>query len=500
MKQTSFTIFLVTAILIFLNLLAEQYYLRLDLTEDKQYTLSDATRDILRELEEPLTVKAYFSENLTPQYSRARGDFMDYLIEYNRLSDGNLVYEFINPNESDELEEEAAEAGIQPVMINLRERDEVSVQRAYMGAVLELGEQREVIPFVQPGAAVEYALSTAIKKMTVSDKPVVGFIQGHGEASPAEMVQVVDGLNILYDVEPVNMQDTGQIPPYITTLALVRPTDSIPESHLAQLDGFLARGGQLFVAVNRVDGNLQNAFGMEVTTGLESWLAEKGITVDGSFVIDINCAAVTVTQQQGMFRLASEVSFPYLPIISNFADHPASQGLEAVVLQFASPLRFSGDSTARFTPLAFTSAQSGSQPAPLYFDVQRQWTETDFPLSNQAVAGVLELGSTGGGRLVVVGDGDFPINGPAGQQRQLSPDNINLMVNAIDWLSDDTGLIALRTKGIQYRPLDEIEPGTKTLLKYLNFFLPLLLLGGYGLLRAQLNRKKRNQRMEEDYG
>ncbi len=497
MKSTTLTIILVAAILVFLNLVAGQYYFRWDLTEDKQYSLSSATRDILREMNEPVTVKAYFSENLTPAYSRAREDFLDYLVEYNRLSGGNVVYEFIDPNASEALEQEAAEAGIQPVMINLRERDEVKVQRAYMGAVLELGEQREVIPFIQPGAAVEYALSTAIKKMTVTEKPVVGFVQGHGEAAPAEMAQVVEGLSILNNVEPVTLADTLPVPGYIRTLALVRPTDSIPPTHLAQLDAFLQRGGQLFVAMNRVDGNLQNAFGSEVSTGLEGWLAEKGINVDASFLTDINCAAVTVTQQQGMFRLASEVQFPYLPIISNFADHPATQGLEAVVMQFASPVSYAGDSSATFTPLAFSSAQSGSQPAPLYFDVQRQWTEQDFPLSGQAVAGVLNL--RGQGRLLVVGDGDFPINGPMGQQRQLSPDNINLMVNAIDWLSDDTGLIALRTKGIQYRPLDEVEAGTRTLLKYLNFFLPLLLLGGYGLLRSQLNRKKRKKRMEEDY-
>jgi hypothetical protein len=101
--------------------------------------------------------------------------------------------------------------------------------------------------------------------------------------------------------------------------------------------------------------------------------------------------------------------------------------------------------------------------------------------------------------MVVVGDGNFPINGPQGSQQQLAPDQVNLMVNSIDWLSDDTGLIDLRTKGISYRPIENLEDGTKSLLKYLNFLLPLILLSGYGLFRNQRNRLKRAKRMEEDY-
>ena len=74
------------------------------------------------------------------------------------------------------------------------------------------------------------------------------------------------------------------------------------------------------------------------------------------------------------------------------------------------------------------------------------------------------------------------------------------MVNSIDWLSDDTGLIELRNKGISYRPIDELEDATKTLLKYVNFLLPVILLAIYGIFRLQMNRNKRIKRMQENYG
>ena len=104
-------------------------------------------------------------------------------------------------------------------------------------------------------------------------------------------------------------------------------------------------------------------------------------------------------------------------------------------------------------------------------------------------------------KMVVVSDGDFAINGGGeGKQAQsLQPDNVNLMVNSIDWLSDDTGLIELRTKGITSRPLDQIEDSTKTMLKYLNFLLPILLIIVYGFIRMQIKRNIRIKRMEESY-
>ncbi len=101
--------------------------------------------------------------------------------------------------------------------------------------------------------------------------------------------------------------------------------------------------------------------------------------------------------------------------------------------------------------------------------------------------------------MVVIADGDFAINGSGQQARQQNKDNVNLMVNAIDYLSDDTGLIELRTKGITSRPLDELEDGRKAFLKWLNLLLPILLIVIIGFIRSQQQRNLRYKRMEEGY-
>ena len=199
--KISSTIILVTVILIVVNILSENYNFRLDLTESKEYTLSTATRNILKNLDKPVTVTAYFSKDLPPNIGNIYGSLKDMLIEYGNRSGGMVVYKFVNPNETDVLEREVVQNGIQPLMINVREKDQVKQQKAFMGAVVSIGEEKEKIPFFQPGSAMEYALSTAIKKLSVVSKPSIALIQGHGEPSINEIVQVYTELSILYNVQ-----------------------------------------------------------------------------------------------------------------------------------------------------------------------------------------------------------------------------------------------------------------------------------------------------------
>ena len=149
-----------------------------------------------------------------------------------------------------------------------------------------------------------------------------------------------------------------------------------------------------------------------------------------------------------------------------------------------------------YTPLMKSSDKSGTKPAEGYIDIMRQWTDSDFPLSGLTLAAAFE-GSFNGGKstkMVVIGDGEFAET--SDQQQQVNPDNVNLLVNSIDWLSDDTGLVELRTRGATTRPLDDLEESKRSLLKYLNFLLPVILALAYGIFRFQRNRIIRLKRME----
>ena len=501
-KKSVYTqILLVVAILVIVNFISFKFFFRLDFTEDGRYTLSEATKDILHSLDEPVTITAYFTEDLPPDIAIVRRDFKDLLVEYNNLSKGKVLYEFINPNKDQESEQLAFKAGIQPVIVSSRERDESVQKKVFLGAVIQKGEEKEVVPFIQPGSAMEYALSTSIKKLAVKDKPIIGIIQGHGEPSLQAMAQVMQSLSILYAIEPVQLDNPQLDLNKYKALAIVGPRDTINPGHFPLLDSYLANGGNLFIAMDRVDGNLQNLQGTSIETGLEIWLAQKGLIVENNFVVDNNSGTVGVQQRQGPFNFTTPVKFPYLVNVSNFAEHPITKGIEEVILPFVSSITYTGDTSNVFTPIAMSSEKSGTQATPVYFDINKKWNYNDYPLSNIPVGAILQgkLAGEAISTIVIIADGQFPVNGEGQRPQQLSENNVSLMVNSIDWLSDDTGLIDLRTRGVSSRPLDQVEDGTKSLLKWLNFLLPILLIIVYGIIRKQRKRSIRTKRMEEGY-
>ncbi|PCH98575.1 MAG: hypothetical protein COB85_01280 [Bacteroidetes bacterium] len=502
-KTLKIRLLLITIVLVLVNVAADRFWFRLDFTADQRYTLSNATLNILESIDQPVTVSAYFSEDLPPHIVDVRNDFMDLLMEYVKRSNGQIVYEFINPNESEETEQQAQQQGITPVMVNIRERDQVKQQRIYLGAIIQIGESKDIIPFIQPGAAMEYALSSTIKKLSVMDKPKIGIVQGIGGPSMQAIQQVLALLSVLYDAVPVDLSSGKPIPQHLKAIAIIAPRDTLGMQEFPLLENYINNGGNVLIAMNRVDGDLSQGMGAPIATGLESWLAAKGIIVDDNFLVDASCGAVSVRRQQGMFTFNQQIQFPYFPLITNFSDHVITKGIESVMLPFASGITYDeSDTNLRVTVLATTSKKSGKVSSNVQFDVSKQWSENDFPIENQAVAILAEGPRIGNGnsKIVVFGDGDFAVNGEGRAAQQIQPDNANLLVNAIDFLSDDTGLNELRTKGVTSRPIDpDLEDDTKTMIKYTNFLLPIILIIVYGLARTQMRRRERLKWMEESY-
>ncbi|HMX88830.1 MAG: Gldg family protein [Saprospiraceae bacterium] len=496
-KNTQFKILIAVLAFVAVNFVARKLFLRLDLTANHEYTLSQATRDVVRGLNDKMKIKAYFSDDIPIDIAKTREDFRNMLSEYANLAKGNLEFEFISPNESPEKEQEAMQQGIQPVMINVREKDQAKQLKAFLGATLEYNNKKEIIPLIQPGTAMEYALTTNIKKLSATNKAKIGFIQGHREASLQEMAQVYESLDILYDVQSVYITDTTRLSDF-RTLVMIRPEDTISPAHWGKIDEYLHNGGNLIIGLNEIDYELQSGASSVNHSWTDRWLQTHGVTVDTALVRDVACGSVQVQQQNGFFTFNTPVQLPYLPLIQRFPLHPVTKGLERVILQFASPVLFQGLPGTKFTPLVYTSDHSATDKFPINIDIQKRWTEGEFTEKNICVGGLLEKadGATGG-KLIIFGDGDFPVG--RGRNQQINEDNVSLLVNAVDFLSDDTGLIELRTKAVLTRPIKELDESSRTSIKYLNFLLPIGLVLGYAFFRNSANRRKRIQRMEERY-
>jgi gliding-associated putative ABC transporter substrate-binding component GldG len=495
--QTLLRVALVLGILILVNFISVRVFTRIDLTKAGVFTLSEASKAIVRNLDDLVTVKAYFTEDLPAPYNNNRRTVLDMLNEYKAYSNGNLHYEFINP-EGEKTEREAQQAGIPPVQVQVLKEDKFEVKRAFLGLEFLYEDRKETIPVVQNLGSLEYDISSTIKRLTTRVKKRIGYTTGHQETPLTSLQRADRDLSAQYDLVPVDLSSSQTtIPQDLTALLVIAPQAKFSDTAKYQIDQYIMNGGKVAFLLNKMDVNLnaQYRVAQPVQLGLEDMLEHYGIRINSDLVRDRQCANIAVRQQQGPFQFESQIPFPYFPkAIDMDRSNPIMKDLHTIIFFFASSL----DTTPaapkglKAEVLVRTSKQSGRQSGFVMIDPfhnpPNELTEANIPLA-AVVSGSFtsffegkmpapKVTKSPDTRIIVVGDGDFMRDDFAGNR-----DNMNFFANIVDYLADDAGLITIRSKNIAQPPLEEISDGTKKLLKYGDLLLPPLLVIGYGLLR-----------------
>lgn len=518
-RQTLLRLGLIVGILILTNIISVRFFSRLDLTEGNVYTLSDASKTLVGNLEDKFLVKAFFSSELPPPYNNNRRYLQDQLDEYRAYSRGNFQYEFIDPASKSELEQEAQRYGIPPVQVQILKENKFQVEKAYMGIVMLYGDKHEVLPVVETTGNLEYDISTTMKKLSTKELPRIGFSTGHGEPGFDKLTVLRQTFEKQFRVESVDLKGGKPVPAGIAALLVVSPAEKFSDEEKYQIDQYLMRGGRTGLFLNKVQANLQSQRASILSLNLDDLLEAYGVRVNNDLVRDVRCAEISVTQQLGFMTIQNRLPYPYLPMASEF--NPESmivKDLRSVLLFFASSI----DTTAarakglELKVLASTSDRSGKQEGFFLLDPTQQFTEEMFKESRLPVAVSLEgtfhslyadtaiasdtmsievgtkLTESPTTRIVVVGDGEFVQDQYLGQR-----DNINFANNIVDWLIDDIGLTQIRSRTIAAKPLEEISSDAKTVLKYINLVLPpfVVVVAGVVRWRMRVARRKALQMM-----
>ena len=484
-SKKSFVIFIVVAIALVAlgNLVSRNFFFRLDLTENQIYSLSPSSKVILEKIDDFLTAKVYFSENLPGQYGNTQRYLQDILEEYAAYSDGNFRFEFYRPDDDEQLALDAQKSGIQPVQLQVLENDKFEVKRVYMGMVLLYGDKREVLPVIQTTTGLEYEITTRIKKMVDENRSVVG-VANTGASAPA-MERVNARLREAYDVRSVFLG--AGVPDDIEMLLVNGVVDSLSEDALGALRNYINRGGNLFLAQSKINGDLQAQRGTPIQSNIFEVLEPFGVSLADNLVMDRICGTVTVSQQRGFLRFNSAVEYPFFPVLQSFPDHEIVNGLEQVQMLFSSEIVYdTADSTRMVKPLLVTSDHSGAAAGFINLN----------PIQNQAFQSLNEPGKVVGvyataisdslenvmSQLVLVASSDFLLDNGGGQV----PSNGIFVMNVVDVLIGDRDLVALRSREITTRPLQTVEDTTRTTAKTLNIVLPVLLVIVLGLVQWRL--------------
>ena len=485
--------------LVLLNLIARNWYDRYDLTDTKMYSLSSSTKQVIKRIDDLLNIKVYFSDNLPGEYGNNRRYLQDILEEYAAISKGNINFEFYVPDTDEELEQEAQKSGVQPVQLQVIEKDEAVVKKVFMGVAIYFEDQREVIPVVLSTTGLEYEITTRIKKLVEKNKEFVGIINTGVDGPQTTTLSQI--LRQRYEVRSIDI--SNEIPSNINVLIVTGIKDSLETESFTNLERFLNNGGNMFVAQNPLDVDLQTQKAEVFQSDFFDLLKPYGLSITENLILDRSCGRVNVMQNMGFIRMNVPMEYPFLPIIRSFnEDEALVSGLEQVHVFFSTEIEFdSVGSNVNTVPLFYSSNKSGIMtgfynlnPDPKQNPQLRNLNQSGKLVSARSEFTDEETGVVS--QLILVADNRFLSDDGGGAV----PENHIFMMNAIDYLLGDRDLIALRSREITDRKLDEekITDDAKRTWKWVNGLLPSLLIVGFGFWRLRGNRQ-RTKHIEELY-
>jgi ABC-2 type transport system permease protein len=542
-------ILVVAGILIAVNIIGDRLFVRADMTEGKEFTISPATKQILRKLDDLVTVKVYFSKKLPPQLATLEQQVDDVLKEYQVYSGGKVQVRFIDPGAKPELAQEAEAMGIPQLQMNLLEKDQYQVTNVFMGIGVQYEDKRQAIPMVQDVSSLEYDLTSAIMKVTQKQDKTIGFLTGHQEKDLQKDFQgLKQTLDARFSVRSVDLSSgRTPVPQDISCLVVAGPKN-VSEREAYLIDQYIMSGGRAVFMIDPVTMNEQMGLqAFPASSGLETLLSSYGVGVKSSMVLDVRNSLASFSAGY----MSYTTPYPFWPKINQTGfdrRNPITSRLESLTLPWTAPLelkvaqevttkgqgvkqesvegspqpRVSGVVLARTTdkawlqsgrydlnpssptlrmaqptgqsyPLAvalsgeFQSAYSGKPVPPRPVDPPRsEPNEEETPPSTPDAPMQSASPVT---QILVVGNSQFASN----TFLRIYPENILFLQNAIDWMTLGNELISIRSRGATERPLRETSAGAKMAVKLCLTFGVAVLVIAVGLVRGGIRRRSRER-------
>jgi len=357
---------LLLLVLVFGFLAVDNWVARWDLTEDQRFSISPASHAIAASLEDPLTIRAYFSGRIPEWIQPMQRQVFDILAEYEAHGSGRIKVERYDPLESASAKSEAASYGIRESQIAVREATGVSAQQVYGSIVLIYGDRApqviniaERYPEGYDGLSVlESELSGKIWELS-HEKPklgLTGYLEREGRGNPMtgmqqprpEFNEIRSKLGSTFEIEDVDLDREDLDPKKVPLLLLIRPKE-LTDVAVFRLDQYLMKGGRVlcFITEGVLDQGWDRRFTFEpFKTGLEGWLEHHGLRVPNEFVLHFYNAneipVPRVVPELGNMQVNVGVPNWFWPIIglddAYDRDNPAVQQLKSVDLYWPHPV------------------------------------------------------------------------------------------------------------------------------------------------------------------
>jgi ABC-2 type transport system permease protein len=533
-------------ILILLNVMGSFLFHRFDLTSEKRYTLSDATKKLLSNLDDVVYVKVYLDGDFPAGFKQLRNETKEMLDEFRVYSNDNIEYEFIDPADNadkvqkNEVYKQLANKGLQPFNVQNKTESGTSEQIIWPGAIVSykghecpwllLKTQQAMSAEAQLNnsvQALEYEFASCIRNLTVHIKPTIGFIDGQGELDTLGTWDIAHALNEFYVTKRVTINEQLHALDGLKAIVIAKPDSAFSEKDKFIIDQYVMKGGKVLWAIDALNANVDTlvrkswtiatAFDLE----LDDMLFKYGVRINQNMLLDLQSSGIPINRAlQGQQPQWQPMQWIFFPLTSPNTKHPISKNLDLVKLEYAATIDTVSAKGIEKTILLQSSRFAKTLNAPVRVflkSIFQQPDERQFTDSYRPVAVLLEgefesvfknrippkiandsaIAYKPHGvrtKMIVISDGDILRNEiqfstkkpyPLGLDRMTNQvyGNKNFMLNCINYLCDDSGLISVRARELTLRLLDKKKvkaEGTKW--KWINTLLPLASIGLIGVL------------------
>lgn len=549
LKQIVFALIL----LIVVNVVAGFVFKRFDLTNDKRYTLSDATKNLLLKVKQPMVIDVLLQGDDLPSEFRKLQVETKQLLEELSAVNPNIKFTFINPinnpDKSDEIINRLGQLGLTPANVTIEDGGKVTQELVFPWAMAYIDESKpERIALLKNKLGsdsetrvnnsiqqLEYAFASAIKKLTVTNKKKIAVIKGNGELPNIEIADFLRELGGYYNLAPITL-DSVQNSPQKTLnilnaydLAIIaKPTEAFTDLEKYVMDQYTMQGGKSVWLIDQVVAEMDSLYANQGKTiaalrdlNLNDLFFKYGVRINPVLVNDMYFTQIVLATGQGSNTQYNPVPWVYYPMVFSPETHPVNTNIEAVRFQFANSIDTLKNAIKK-TVLLRSSPLSKLTGTPSEINlgiITNPAPKETYNNGNQPLAVLLEGNFTSvfknrvkpfafkntiengaETKMIVIADGDLIKNQvKQGRPLELGYDkwtnsfygNKEFLLNCVNYLLDDTGLINIRSKKIAVPFLDKEKiTAHKSGWTLVNVVLPLVLLVIFGWLFSLYRRKK----------
>lgn len=468
---------------VLVNVVLSPISLRIDLSQNRAYSLSPSTEKVIRNVKQDVTIKFYVSSDLPSRLSPVKTDVVDLLSEYKK-ENSRLRVEYPDPKKDEKIATEAKQYGIPELQFSQVDRDKYAVSTAYFGIAIVAGQKHETIAQVTDTANLEYNITSALYKLTRSESTKIAIVGRDDSTNPEgdSLSTIKSLLSQQYTVEHLDISTESAVlkidPSYKAVLLIDDGKKSYSQPQLQLFQEYLKNGGGIIVMADGVNVT-DSLTTQKAQHGLFSFLKSYGIVLHENLVLSYNAELVNFGAADSNYISA----YP-LWVKTSVFNKKASYFSNITALTFP------------WTGSLTTEKVKGYEVRELVKTSIRSWEQKDsFTLTPQTITqpspaqlqefliGAESVGKNGS-KIIVIPSSHFVL------ERYLSraSDNVDLILNMANDLASGGALSGIRTRSPGVYPLPDMPDQQKDIFKYATILVvPLLfgLLGAYRIVRRK---------------